>query len=100
MLLEPPLLLRSYQGPDMQASMYLGQSRHAGCDKNAKLMPTEQESGQNHQKLPHFTTIPLLSMLSDAVTAWSSRRLSLKTDRAITKVTFGTRLIDVQSSST
>ena len=98
MLLEPFLLLRLYREPDMQKSMYLGQFRHAGCDKNAKLMPTEQEIGQNHQKLPHFTQIPLLSMLSDVVTAWSSRRLSLKTVRAITKVTSGTRLVDVQSS--
>ena len=73
----PPLLLRSYEGPDMQASMYLGQFRHAGCDKNAKLMPTKQESGQKHQKLPHFPQIPLSSMLSDVVTAWPSRRLSL-----------------------
>ena len=77
MLLEPPLLLRPYDGPDMQASMYLGQFRHAGCDKNAKLMPTKQESGQKHQKLPHFPQIPLSSMLSDVVTAWPSRRLSL-----------------------
>ena len=98
MLLEPSLLLRSYEGPDMQTSMYLGQFRHAGCDKNAKLTPTEQEIGQNHQKLLHFTQIPMLSMLPDVVAAWSSRRLSLKTVRAITKVTSGTRLVDVQSS--
>ena len=69
MLLEPPLLLRSYEEPDMQTSMYLGQFRHAGCDKNAKLMPKEQENGQKHQKLPHFPQIPLLSMLSDVATA-------------------------------
>ena len=94
----PPLLLRSYEGPDMQTSMYLGQFRHAGCDKNAKLTPAEQEIGQNHQKLLHFTQIPLSSMLSGVVAAWSSRRLSLKTGRAIMKVTSGTRLVDVQSS--
>ena len=82
----------------MQTSMFLGQFRHAGCDKNAKLMPTEQESGQNHQKLPHFTQIPLLPMLSGVVAAWSSRRLSLKTDRATMKVTSGARLVGVQSS--
>ena len=98
MLLEPSLLLRSHEEPDMQTSMYLGQFRHAGCDKNAELMPTEQESGQNHQKLLHFTQIPLLSMVSGVVTAWPSRRLSLKTVRSIMKVTSGTRLVDVQSS--
>ena len=98
MLLELPLLLRSYEGPDMQTSMYLGQFRYAGCDKNAKLMPTEQESGQKQQKLPHFPQIPLSSMLSDVVTAWSSRRLSLKIDLLTTKVTFGSLLIDIQSS--
>ena len=98
MLLEPPLLLRSYEEPDMQTSMFLGQFRHAGCDKNAKLMPTEQQIGQNHQKLLHFTQIPMLSMLSGVVTAWPSRRLSLKTVRAITKVTSGTRLVGAQSS--
>ena len=49
MLLEPSLLLRLYQEPDMQTSMYLGQFRHAGCDKNAKLTPTEQEIGQKKQ---------------------------------------------------
>ena len=69
MLLGPSLLLRSYEEPDMQTSMYLGQFRHAGCDKNAKLMPKEQENGQKHQKLPHFPQIPLLSMLSGVVTA-------------------------------
>ena len=68
-LLKPALLLRLYQGPDMQTSMHLGQFRHAGCDKNAKLMPKEQENGQKHQKLPHFPQIPLLSMVSGVVTA-------------------------------
>ena len=82
----------------MRSSMFIGQFRHAGCDKHAKLMSIEQEIGQNHQKPLHFTQIPLSSMLSGVVAAWSSRRLSLKTVRAITKVTSGTRLIDVQSS--
>ena len=82
----------------MRSSTSLGQFRHAGCDKHAKLMPIEQEIGQNHQKHHHFPQIPMLLMLPDVVTAWSSRRLSLKIDLLTTKVTFGSLLIDIQSS--
>ena len=83
-----------------QSSMPLGQFRHAGCDKNAKLMPTEQEIGQNHQKLPHYYLFLRLIKSTKAVTRCCSLHLWLRTGEYSIKMTAGARHIDLQHEIT